>query len=216
MIQSVRKVFLTAHVTASVGWLGAVLGFLALAIAGLSSSNALTVRSAYLAMELTAWCVIVPLSLASPLTGVIQSFTTAWGLFRHYWVLIKFLITIPATIVLLLHMQPIARIAGVAAESSLSDSDLRGVRIQLIANAIAALVVLLVATVLSVYKPSGKTWYGLRKDYQQSINGDPAVPFDNRVTTGIPRWVYAFLITFAFLFALFVIKHVIGRGVGGH
>jgi hypothetical protein len=34
-----RKLALTAHVTASVGWLGAVVAFLALSIAGLTSQT---------------------------------------------------------------------------------------------------------------------------------------------------------------------------------
>ena len=64
-----RKFALTAHVTSSVGWLGAVAGFLAPAVAGLTSQDAQMVRAAYLAMDLTTWFVIVPLSLASLLTG---------------------------------------------------------------------------------------------------------------------------------------------------
>ena len=112
MTPGLRKFALTAHVTTSVGWLGAVAAFLALAIAGLTSQDAHLLRAAYLAMELTAWSIIVPLSLASPLTGLVQSLGTPWGLFRHYWVLVKLLITIPASIVLLLHMQPIGHLHG--------------------------------------------------------------------------------------------------------
>lgn len=105
MTPRLHKCALTAHVTSSVGWLGAVAGFLALAVAGLTSQDVQKVRAAYLAMELIAWSVIVPMSVASPLTGLVISFGTVWGLFRHYWVLIKFLITIPATILLLVHMR---------------------------------------------------------------------------------------------------------------
>ena len=76
MTPSLRKLALTAHVTSSVGWLGAVAAFLALAIAGLTSRDPQMVRAAYLAMELTGWFVIVPLSLASPLTGLVQSLCT--------------------------------------------------------------------------------------------------------------------------------------------
>jgi hypothetical protein len=157
-----RKLVLTAHVTSSIGWLGAVASFLALAVAGLTSQDAQIVRAAYLAMELTAWFVIVPLSFASPLTGIVQSLGTTWGLFRHYWVLIKFLITVPCTIILLVHMQPIGHTARVAAETTLSGADLNGLRIRLVAEAGAALLVLLVATTLSVYKPHGVTPYGAR------------------------------------------------------
>lgn len=167
MTPAVRKFALTAHVTSSVGWLGAVACFLALAVAGLTSPNAQTVRASYLAMELTAWFVIIPLSLASPLTGIIQSLGTEWGLFRHYWVLIKFLITVPSTLILLLHMKPIGHLARVVAETTLARGDLSGMRIQLVASAGAALLVLLVATVLSIYKPRGMTQYGRRKQRAQ-------------------------------------------------
>ena len=84
-----RKLALTAHVTASVGWLGAVLAFLALSVAGLTSQNPQTVQGAYLVMELTGWAILVPLSLASLLTGLVCSLGSTWGLFRHYWVLFK-------------------------------------------------------------------------------------------------------------------------------
>src|SRR5215212_10054849 len=102
MAPRLRKFALTAHVTSSVGWLGAVAGFLALAIAGLTSQDAQTVRAAYLAMELIGWFVLVPLSLVSLLTGLVQALGTAWGLFRHYWILVKLLINVFAAIILLL------------------------------------------------------------------------------------------------------------------
>src|SRR5207247_4064466 len=72
----VRQLALTAHVTASVSWLGAVAAFFALAISGLTNSHAETVRGAYLAMDITASFVIVPLCLASLVTGLVQSLGT--------------------------------------------------------------------------------------------------------------------------------------------
>ncbi len=167
MTARLRRFALTAHVTSSVGSLGAVAGFLALAVAGLTSQDAQIVRAAYPAMELTGWFVIVLLILASLLTGLIQSLGTTWGLFRHYWVLVKLLLTIFATIVLLLQMQPISYIAGVAAETTLSSADLRGLRISLVVHAAGGLLVLLVATTLAVYKPRGMTRYGARKRHEQ-------------------------------------------------
>lgn len=88
-----RKFVLTAHITSSVGLLGAISGFLVLAIAGMTSQNDQLVRAAYPAMELVAWFVIVPLAFASLLIGILQSLGTPWGLFQHWWVLIKFLLT---------------------------------------------------------------------------------------------------------------------------
>lgn len=208
MTLGLRKFALTAHVTSSVGWLGAVAGFLALAVAGLTSENTQTVRAAYLAMNLTAWCVIVPLSLASPLTGIVQSLGTSWGLFRHYWIVLKLIITIPATIILLLHMQPMGHLARVVAETTLASGELSGLRVKLVANAIAALVVLLVATALSIYKPMGMTPYGRRMEKEGTQLAD--------VSPGGTRWGRYVLIGIIGLVLLFIFLHLIGRGLGGH
>ena len=163
-----RKLALTAHVTASVGWLGAVVAFLALSAAGLTSQDPQTVRGAYLVMELTGWVVLVPLSLASLLTGLVCSLGSIWGLFRHYWVLFKLLINVVATVVLLLYMQTLDHLADVAAAATLSSSELRELRSPSpVLHAVAALLLLVVATTLAIYKPRGMTRYGQRKQYQQ-------------------------------------------------
>jgi hypothetical protein len=163
-----RKLILTAHVTSSVGWLGAVASFLALAVAALTSQDTQMARSADLAMDWVAWFVIVPLCFVSLLTGLVSSLGTQWGLFRHYWVLVKLLITIPATLVLLLHMQPINLLAAAAAKSpvTLSSSDIHGLRNLLVTAAGATMLVLIVLTALSIYKPRGMTRYGERKQYK--------------------------------------------------
>lgn len=173
MTPRLRKFALTAHITSSIGWIGADAGFLALAVAGLTSQDAQMVRAVYLAMGLIAWFVIIPLSLASLLTGLVQSLGTKWGLFRHYWVVVKFLIAIFATIVLLIHTQPIGLLADAAAETTLSSADLREPRIQLVVAAGAGLLVLLVNTTLAVYKPRGMTPYGWRKQNEQRMKSQP-------------------------------------------
>ena len=155
MTAGVRKCALTTHITSSVGWLGSVATFLALAIAGTSSGDSQMVRAAYLAMHLTTWFVIVPLSLASVLTGLVDALGTPWGLFRHYWVVTKLLLTMLATIILLVHTQPIDHVADVASRVDLAVGDLRHLRLQLVGDAAAALFVLCVTTTLSVYKPWG-------------------------------------------------------------
>ncbi len=157
-----RKFVLSAHVTFAVSWLGAVAGFLALAVFGLTSQDAQMMRAAYVAMEVITRIVIVPLSFAPLLTGPVLSLGTPWGLFRHYWILAKLLITILSTIILLVHVQPISYLSRVAAEGTLSSSD-RAAQIQLVVAAAAGLLALLVATALAVYKPRGMTPYGWRK-----------------------------------------------------
>jgi hypothetical protein len=167
MTSPIRKLALTLHVTVSVGWLGAVAGFLALSIIGLTSQDPQTIQAVYLAMELTAVYVIVPSSVAALLTGLVQALGTKWGLFQHYWVVIKLLITLVATVILLVHMQPIHYLADAARETVFSSTDLRQLRIQLMTDAGAALVALLVTTALSIYQPRGLTPYGWRKQQAQ-------------------------------------------------
>lgn len=153
---------LTAHVTSSVGWLGALGGFFVLAVAGLASEDPQTVRAAYPAMDLIARFVIVPLALASVLTGLVQALGTPWGLFRHYWVLIKFVVTVVAALVLLQKLGLISSLADAATATSLSSTDLREDRMSLVIHAGGGLLVLLVPTVLSIFKPRGMTRYGRR------------------------------------------------------
>ena len=116
MSPRLRKFSLTVHIICSVGLLGAIGCFLALAIAGLTGQDAQMVRAAYVAMEVTARFVIVPLAFASLLTGTVQSLGTSWGLLQHYWVLAKLMITALATVVLLLQMQLIGRMAHEASK----------------------------------------------------------------------------------------------------
>jgi hypothetical protein len=168
MPPAVRKFALTAHITASVGWLGAVAGFLALSVIGVTSQDGPTVRGAYLVMEPAAWYVLVPLSLASLITGLVQALGTPWGLFRHYWVVFKLFINIFATLVLLLYMQTLRALADMAAETTASGSALGEQQsFSPILHTGAALLLLLVATVLSVYKPRGLTPYGQRKQQER-------------------------------------------------
>jgi hypothetical protein len=166
MSPGLRKLVLTAHVVSSVGALGAVAVFLALAVAGLNVADGRIVRAAYLAMDLAAAFVILPLVGAALLTGLLQSLGTSWGLFRHYWVLIKFLLTVLTLVVLMLQMEAIAYVARQAADTALSAPDLRAARVSLVTHAAGGLVVLLAAAVLSVYKPRGLTRYGWRRQQE--------------------------------------------------
>jgi hypothetical protein len=107
MKPGLRKFALSAHLAFSVGWIGALVAYLALGVAA-ATGEARTVRAAWIAMELVGWYVIVPFAIASLLTGLVMALGTKWGLFRYYWVLISFVLTIFATIVLLLHIPTVS------------------------------------------------------------------------------------------------------------
>jgi hypothetical protein len=162
----VRKFALSVHITFSVGWIGAVAAYIALDVTTATSQDGQTLRTAYLAMELIARYVIVPLAFASLLTGIVMSLGTKWGLFRHYWVLISLMLTMIATVVLLVETPTISFFAHLAADPTTSDDDLRSLGSTLV-HSVGGTVVLLVILVLNMYKPEGMTRYGQRKQQEQ-------------------------------------------------
>ena len=161
-----RKLVLTAHVTASVGWLGAVIAVLALTLAGLAGHAVQLVRAVYLAAEAITVFAVVPLAIASLVTGLVSSLGTSWGLFRHYWVVFKLVLTVLATVVLLQFVETARHFADVAAGAVPVDAS--GLWSYLL-HAGGGLLVLLATTVLGIYKPRGLTPYGWRKQQAQRV-----------------------------------------------
>lgn len=154
-----RKAGLVVHVASSVGWIGAVFTSLVVAAIALGTEDAQIVRAAYLVLEPLGWYTLVPLSLASLASGLVQSLGTRWGLLRHYWVIVKLTMNVFATGVLLLYMQTLDHLSA-AARTAATDAAAIGVRTPSpMIHAAAAIALLLVALVLSVYKPRGETGF---------------------------------------------------------
>ena len=180
MSAPMRKLLLTTHVLSSIGWFGALLVFGAHSIASLVSVDPNIVRSVCIAMALTAWFVILPLSLASLVTGVVEALGTAWGLLRHYWVVAKLLLTAFATAILLLKLAPISDLAAAAGKASFSSSSLIDLKQSLLVHSAGGLIVLLLICVLAIYKPAGLTPFASK--------GEPRE---------LPRWVRVSLVVAA-------------------
>jgi hypothetical protein len=161
-----RKFTLATHLTVSVGWIGAVAAYLALDVATATSQDPQRLQAAYLGMDLIVRYVIVPLAVASLLTGLVMAVGTKWGLVRHYWVLISLVLTIVATVVLLDSMRAISFLAAVAAAPTTSAAQLRALPSTLL-RSVGGMAVLLVILVLNVYKPQGMTRYGRQQQTQQ-------------------------------------------------
>jgi hypothetical protein len=154
----VRRFMLTIHVSASVGWLGAIAAYIALNVPALTSNQPQTVRAAYLMMEPVAVYAIVPLAVTSLITGIVQALGTPWGLLRHYWVLISLVLTAFATLVLIGHVSEIRAMAAVASDPT-ADIRTRGD----LFHSVGGLIVLLIPLWLNMYKPRGLTRYGWRR-----------------------------------------------------
>jgi hypothetical protein len=207
---ALRRFTLTTHVTSSVGWVGAVLVFLALAAIGLTSGDERTVRGAYLVMASAAWFVLVPLAHAALISGVALSLGTPWGLFRHYWVVLKLAITLFATVILLIYMGTFREMAGVAADPIVELGLVRNP--SPLVHSVLALVLLVAATILGIYKPFGMTPYGRRSDVVQPC----AVPVASPARPSTFWWPYLFGVLVIAIVVLFLILHLTGAMPTGH
>lgn len=157
-----RKLALAIHLTASVGWVGAVSAYLVLDLTVATTSDPEAVRAAWIGMGLIVPAAIAPLALASLLTGVVMSLGTKWGLFRHWWIIISLVLTLIAAFVLVIEMRVISSFALIAADSATTDDELLALPGTLV-HSIGGLLVLLTVQVLNVYKPQGVTPYGWRR-----------------------------------------------------
>jgi hypothetical protein len=167
-----RKLALAAHLTCSVGWLGAVGAYLTLDVTVAIAQETPTLRAAWVAMGLVVSWAIVPLAFASLLTGLVMSLGTKWGLFRHWWVVISLLLTLAATLVLLQEAGVITQAAASAADLTMSAAELRAIPPTLL-HSVGGMAVLLVIQVMNVYKPQGLTPYGWRKQVEERRAAKP-------------------------------------------
>jgi hypothetical protein len=225
MSPAMRKFALTIHVTVSVGVIGAIATFLALATIGLTSHDAERVRGAYQAMEFIARLVIVPLAVTALLSGLVQSLGSSWGLLRHKWIVAKLLLTTFATAVLLAKMPLVGHAARLSQQVLLPSDELHAAGLQLLVHAVGGLLVLLVPTILSIYKPQGLTAYGRRmrpetrsstKRLELDTNGSMAVPGRGGAITVTLRRAHVVLFVFVVIAAHIVVLHIMGNGFHPH
>ena len=172
MAVSVRKLLLAVHLTCSVGWIGSVIAYVVLDFTVASSTDDVLVRSAWVGMGLVASSVILPLAIASLVTGIAIAAGTRWGLFRHWWVLISLVLTIAAVVVLQMETGVIVRSAAIAADPQTSTERLMALPNTLL-HSLGGLLVLLVIQLLNVYKPQGLTPYGWRKQQSERATRGP-------------------------------------------
>ncbi|MGQ0843009.1 MAG: DUF2269 domain-containing protein [Sporichthyaceae bacterium] len=161
MPPAVRRAALLAHVVASIGWIGAVLAYLAFATVAVRGGDPELMRAAYLVMDPVQRWALVPLAGAAALTGVVMSLGTPWGLIRHWWVIFKLLLTTVASVVLVLNTTGRVRTLTEAAQrpEQVGGDGLNGQ----IVHATVGLVILLVVAALGAYKPRGATGWGWRR-----------------------------------------------------
>jgi hypothetical protein len=135
--------------------LGAAAAYLVLAVIALRDGDTVRGRAIYSVLSLIGWFALVPLSAGALVTGLIQSLGTEWGLFRHYWIVLKLLLTVVGSVILTIHMRTVTEVSR-AAVAAAPLIELGKAPTQLVVHAAGGVLVLLTATTLSVYKPFGR------------------------------------------------------------
>ncbi|MBN9629190.1 hypothetical protein ACRAWC_21715 [Leifsonia sp. L25] len=155
-----RTAIVAWHVGLSIGWVGAVAAFATIATLGWTTAEEDLWAGIYAALRATIWFVIVPLAGASLISGIFVSLITRWGLTRHYWVLLKLILTVVATAALALH----AHVSDIAAHAAVTTGrDFAAARVQLVVDSVAGLIVLCAIALLSFIKPRGITPWAARE-----------------------------------------------------
>ncbi len=178
MRPGIRKLVLAVHLVLSLGWIGAILAYVA-ADAVATSDDAVVAAAGWMVMATIGWNVLVPLAVGSLLSGIAIAMGTPWGLLRHYWVVFSLVLTVFAAAVLVAHMPSVSATAQALASGASHAPDARhagaatggGSRGDLL-HAVGGLGVLLVVAVLNVYKPRGLTPYGWRRQHERGAGAE--------------------------------------------
>ncbi|MEU6642159.1 hypothetical protein ABZ863_06370 [Saccharomonospora sp. NPDC046836] len=155
-----RKWVLFVHIVSSVGWIGVEACLLTLGIVGLSSSDEATATATYVIAGVLGGTFYFPVSSMALLSGLLLGAGTKWGLVRYHWVVAKLVLTIALHLGGNLLVIPRFVAAGQAAADG---GDVGGTATLFITAMLAGLTLLVVATLLSVFTPGGRTpWYRSR------------------------------------------------------
>lgn len=90
----VRRCWLTAHVGISVGWLGLSLAMTTLAVTGMLAGTDAVLHGAYQLMHIFDLAIVIPSVLLSIISGVVVTLGWPFGLVKHWWALVKFVISL--------------------------------------------------------------------------------------------------------------------------
>ncbi len=163
-----RKGLLGIHLIASVGWVGGAMAYVALGLAAQWSDDPAFIRGAWQAFEIIGWRVLVPEATLTILTGLALARWTAWGLLRHYWVIVTQLLTAFCAAILVLHMRDVSATVDFARTAGPADALALGGDLLHSSVGLAFLVGILA---LNVYKPRGLTRLGSRRQRSRLAGG---------------------------------------------
>ncbi|MEW2087334.1 DUF2269 domain-containing protein [Streptomyces sp. NPDC005283] len=158
-----RKLTLAIHVVTSVGWVGLSLAMAVLAVMGCTTDDAAIAKGVYYAMYVFDDTCVTVFSITAAITGILLSCGTKWGLLLHWWIVVKWVITLFMTIFAWFVIHPVVTTASRNTAVAGNEPPDPGSSADFLVWSVPGLFVLLtVAAVVSVYKPWGRTSRGRR------------------------------------------------------
>ena len=177
-----RQALLAFHAVTSAAWLGIAVMFVALSGLALNAANVRDAQTIYEAMALFDQTMLPMATMAATTSGFALGVTTKWGIVRHWWVAIKVLLSFAVLGIAFgfLH-DALERSAAQAAQLAAVGGTVADVTSSgqvVLWGFVLALLSLIGAMLLSIYKPRGMTPRG-RRERDLDIRSTPRerVPF---------------------------------------
>jgi uncharacterized membrane protein len=139
-----RRAVLTLHIVASVGLLGEIAGFFAVALSAATTDDPAAAAASYDLLALFSAAFGIPLSFLALGSGILLGVTSKWGVLKYWWVTVKLVLLVSVILVGALVLGP-----GVNAMRTGAG----GAEARIVAGAGYDVVALTIATGLSVFKP---------------------------------------------------------------
>ncbi|MEU9282337.1 DUF2269 domain-containing protein [Streptomyces sp. NPDC048342] len=154
---------MAVHVVTSVGWVGLSLSMVVLAVMGHTTEDAAIAKGVYYAMYVFDDTSVTVFSVTAAITGILLSCGTKWGLLLHWWIVVKWVITLFMTVFAWFVIHPVVMTARERTAVAGGSPPEPGAAADFLLWSVPLLFVLLtVAAVVSVYKPWGRTARGRR------------------------------------------------------
>ncbi|MGW0737863.1 PDR/VanB family oxidoreductase [Streptomyces sp. NPDC002851] len=152
-----RKLTLALHISTSVGWMGLSLSMATLAVIGYFTTDPGVAEGAYYAMYVFDETTVSIVGLASLITGVLLGTGTPWGLLRHWWVVVKGSIALFMLVFAWAYTHPLVITAAEQAGEARGGYTPSTEGTILLWTVPPLFVLLVYASIISVYKPWGRT-----------------------------------------------------------
>lgn len=156
-----RKSMLFVHIVTGVGWMGTDIALMILVFGALRSDDAERVAASYLATAYIGVLAVPVLAVAMTISGIILSLGSGLGLFKHWWVFVKLLISLVLCVLVWLALLPELTTLPDMVEMGASADQVRDrlgeATVGLLFPPVVSFTMMAVASLLSIFKPWGRT-----------------------------------------------------------